>query len=610
MRSIAFTALAAFLNIICVHAASAKEGPNVVFILTDDQDKLMGSLDYMPNVKALLSDKGVTYDRHYCTVALCCPSRASLLTGRAAQCAHPPPPLELTLTIWQQYECGYTKFSQEGLYKDFLPVWLQNAGYNTYYAGKLMNGHATINYNAPFVQGFNSSSFLLDPGQYVYMNSTWQSDKDAPANFPGEHILDPNNEIAYGYLDDAIEKDVPFFLTIAPIAPHAEVLVDTTNSVVTTTFTLPIPQAKWNTSFLDETVPRTPNFNPDVPSSASWIRDLPQLDQDALDYNDAFYVARLQLLAGLDEMVAEVVSRLDASGLLDSTYIVFTADNGFHIGQHRLQPGKSCPIEEDYAVPLIIRGPNVPAGKASVVNTVTKHTDLAPTFFEMLGIALREEFDGAPIPITAAEISTASADASKSEHIDMEYWGTVTAHNEGNSGSTTPNNNTYKSARVIGTSYNLFYTVWCDNSHELYDMNADPYQMNNLLAASNASVTARDLTSSAGIYSSRGDFTSANIGLRHQHHTHPTPRSVTDDIPQLTARLDALTMVLKSCKADSCRSPWNVLHPQGNVQNLADAMASTYDDFYASQPKISFSECQPGYLIQVEGPQDVIPYSG
>jgi arylsulfatase A-like enzyme len=91
------------------------------------------------------------------------------------------------------------------------------------------------------------------------------------------------------------------------------------------------------------------------------------LDQDNIDYNDAFYVARLQLLAGIDEMVGNVVSRLDAAGLLDSTYIVYTTDNGFHIGQHRLQPGKSCPIEEDYIVPLIIRGPGMPAGEVSTL---------------------------------------------------------------------------------------------------------------------------------------------------------------------------------------------------------------------------------------------------
>jgi arylsulfatase len=90
----------------------------------------------------------------------------------------------------------------------------------------------------------------------------------------------------------------------------------------------------------------------------------------------------------------------------------------------------------------------------------------------------------------------------------------------------------------------------------------------------------------------------------------PSTVPITADIPQLVSRLDALTMVLKSCKADSCRNPWSVLHPQKDVQNLEDAMATKYDEFYASQPKVSFSECQPAYFIEVEGPQDVIPYPG
>ncbi|KAJ7140941.1 alkaline-phosphatase-like protein [Mycena epipterygia] len=569
MKSIAFAVFAAFLNIVSVQAASAKDGPNVVFIMADDQDKLLNSLDYMPNVKAELTNKGVFYDRHYCTIALCCPSRVSLLTGRAAH--------NTNVTDVAPPYGGYPKFVQEGLNSNSLPVWLQAAGYNTYYAGKLMNGHSTANYDAPFVNGFNSSSFLLDPGMYVYLNSTWQTDSGVPENFPGEHILDINSETAYAYVDDAVKKDVPFFITIAPIAPHAQFI----GSGLETITSMPVPQAKWNSSFLDEKVPRTANFNPDVvslPVGGSWISELPQLDQATIDYNDAFYVARLQLVAGIDEMVGNIISRLDAAGLLESTYIVYTADNGYHIGQHRLQPGKSCPIEEDHLVPLIIRGPGVPAAK--VVETVTTHTDLAPTFIQMLGLDLRPEFDGAPIPVTANQISAARNDASAAEHIDMEYWGFLIAH-------ATKATLDLSTCKITPTNL-LFYTVWCDNSHELY---VDQYQMNNLLASSNLDPTS-------------------SLGLRTVPSSTARASSVTDDIPHLTSRLDALMMVLKSCKTNACRKPWNVLHPQGNVQNLADALDSQYDDFYASQPKVSFSECSPGYIITAEGPQDAIPFSG
>ena len=115
-----------------------------------------------------------------------------------------------------------------------------------------------------------------------------------------------------------------------------------------------------------------------------------------------------------------LISRLEGSGILDNTFIVYSSDNGFHIGQHRLQPGKSCGYEEDIHIPLIIRGPGVPKGYTTDI--VTTHTDLAPTFFELLGIPLRDEFDGRPIPTTEAGIEKARERA-RHEHANVEYWG-------------------------------------------------------------------------------------------------------------------------------------------------------------------------------------------
>jgi hypothetical protein len=101
---------------------------------------------------------------------------------------------------------------------------------------------------------------------YVYWDSIWQTGTGAPESFPGEHVLDINNNYTYAFLDDAIQKDVPFFLAVAPVAPHAQVLVDLANpQIENRNITAPEPQTKWNSSFLNEKVPRTPNFNPDVP---------------------------------------------------------------------------------------------------------------------------------------------------------------------------------------------------------------------------------------------------------------------------------------------------------------------------------------------------------
>ena len=113
------------------------------------------------------------------------------------------------------------------------------------------------------------------------------------------------------------------------------------------------------------------------------------------------------------------MTRLDQHGVLGSTYIFYSSDNGFHIGQHRLQPGKSCGYEEDINVPLIIRGPGV--DENSTADIVTTHTDLAPTFFKLLGISPRSDFDGAAFPITRDGITEAFK--ARREHVNVEYWG-------------------------------------------------------------------------------------------------------------------------------------------------------------------------------------------
>ena len=117
---------------------------------------------------------------------------------------------------------GYPKFVAEGLNNNWLPVWLQQAGYNTYYTGKLFNAHTVDNYNRPFVNGFTGSEFLLDPFTYQYYNASMSRNGNAPVNYLGQYSNDLVANKAYGFLDDAITAGKPFFLGVAPIAPHCE----------------------------------------------------------------------------------------------------------------------------------------------------------------------------------------------------------------------------------------------------------------------------------------------------------------------------------------------------------------------------------------------------
>lgn len=248
--------------------------------------------------------------------------------------------------------------------------------------------------------------------------------------------------------------------------------------------------------------------------------------------------------------------------MLDNTYFLFSSDNGFHISQHRLHPGKECGYEDDIRVPFVIRGPGIPSGV--VQSGVSSHSDLAPTILSLANLPLRSTFDG-----RALDVFNATGEA-KHEHVGVEFWGIGTPEDKYNNADLMLNN-TYKSLRLESKAYSLYYSVWCTNEVEFYDMKQDPGQLRN---------KARE----KGSYLGR-------------------------PIPHVVHRLDALLMVLKSCKGDSCRQPWRTIHPFGNVYSLIDALDKKYDTFYKHQPKVAFSSCELGYFLGAEGPQDVHVYS-
>ncbi|KAJ5152395.1 hypothetical protein N7492_010690, partial [Penicillium capsulatum] len=537
---------------------TAEKSPNVLFIMTDDQDLHMNSLDAMPNVKSLIGEHGTTYNSHYCTVALCCPSRVSLLTGKAAHNTN-------VTSLKMPY------------------VWLQEGGVNAYYVGKLMNSHSIDNYNHPFPKGWANSSFLLQPGTYDYLNNIWGHGKKKPQRYHGQNALNLIRDNSLAMLDEATKSDKPFFMAVAPAIPHLGLNASGHGTH------WPVPLPKWAHSFNDKQVPRTKNFNPKNATGAGWMLNLHQQDAATVAVGDDYYRARLRALAGVDDMVADLIKALEKKGILDNTYIVYTTDNGFHIGQHRLGPGKECGIETDINIPLLMRGPDIPAGKTTSV--VTTHTDMVQTFLQMLKVTpskkVSKDFDGTAIPYTQTGFSQKAND--RSEHVNVEYWG------NGGTGDAVSklyqshipgrDHNTYKAMRLIGQGWNLYYSVWCTGDHQLYEMKNDPDQIHNLLATEkhNGEITSHNITQVPGEINGH-------------------------KITRVAERLDALLMVLKSCKGNTCIDPWRHLHPQGNVKTLSDAMETKYDDFYKHQPKIKFSECLSGYLIEAEGPQMASQY--
>ncbi|KAI9743875.1 MAG: hypothetical protein M1818_002609 [Claussenomyces sp. TS43310] len=552
--------------------------PNIVFILTDDQDLHMDSLDYMPLLQKLLLKEGTFYKRHYCSTAICCPSRVTLWTGRNAH--------NTNVTDVSPPYGGYPKFVSQGFNDNYLPVWLREAGYNTFYTGKLFNAHTVANYDKPYPAGWTSSDFLLDPYTYQYLNATTQRNRDAPVSWEGHYSTDVLATKAYGLLDEALALEEPFFLTIAPSAPHSNVALfdPIRRDSGIPGMTMPVAAKRHEHLFPNAKVPRTENFNPSKAGGVSWIKRLDRLNETVIDYNDQFYRARLQALQAVDEIVEGIVERLAKAGILDNTYVIYSTDNGFHIGQHRLNPGKECGFEEDINIPLIIRGPGVPAGQ--VAEVVTAHTDLAPTFLKIAGAKHRSDIDGSAIPLDTDGL--VKAEAARQEHVNVEFWGWALP--EGDYGFSyddgkivnLQSNNTYKGLRLVSKEHNLYYSVWCTNEHELYDLNADPHQMNNIYPQQQKST--------------KGAESSNRL-------------SSVSNLERLISRLDALLMVTKSCKGRTCVSPWGVLHPDGDVKTLKDALDQKFDSFYSFVgQRVRFDRCELGYIIESEGPQAALQF--
>ncbi|KAI9271333.1 arylsulfatase [Sporodiniella umbellata] len=545
--SLAFSALA----VLVLPKAEATDKPNIIFIFTDDQDYQLNSLDFMPNVQKHLVEKGTLFKNHYATISVCCPSRVSLLRG---QYSH-----NTNITDVSPPYGGYNRFNGLKLGEDYLPLWLQNAGYNTNYIGKLMNQYSVNNYNNPTPKGFNYQDQLVDPYTYVYNTAVFSKNGEAPVYYKDAYQTDIIHAKAKAALKRLGKQKDPFFLWVSPMAPHAQFVIHE-NGTMDTTFA--VPAARHSHLFKDvKIVPRNANFNPlKQTKTASYWKYLKKLNETTVENFDEAYRNRLRALQAVDEIVGSIFDELEKQNNLDNTYIFYSSDNGYHLGQHRSYPGKTSNIEEDINVPFIVRGPGVPQGKVS--DTVSTHHDLPSTFLALANAEVPAWVDGGVIPINK-KLKHHHRPASK-ESFAVEFWSDTNLeeiYNSNNGHIQGPN--IYKTVRVIAPKYNYMYSVWCTGEHELYDLKNDPYETHNIHSFAHTS---------------------------------------------LVTRLDALLIVLKSCRAESCRNPWKVLHPDGTVATLEDALDSKYDEHYTQFKPVTFKECLPYYNVANEIPQ-LVPAS-
>eukprot|EP01111_Echinosteliopsis_oligospora_P000148 TRINITY_DN10133_c0_g1_i1.p1 TRINITY_DN10133_c0_g1~~TRINITY_DN10133_c0_g1_i1.p1 ORF type:complete len:375 (+),score=78.31 TRINITY_DN10133_c0_g1_i1:102-1127(+) len=221
----------------------------------------------------------------------------------------------------------------------------------------------------------------------------------------------------------------------------------------------------------------------------SFISTLPPIDVDHEIIIDEWYRNRLRALQSLDDNVESIVLKLDSLGLLNNTYIIYTSDHGFHLGQHRMVMGKREPYEEDIRVPFIMTGPGI--SKNSSVSINGNNIDIAPTICEIAGIEIPDTVDGKsilPFIVSSPTNNISQHDPSSFRPVMLvEHWGPSYEPSYGAYPQPSPifQNNTWQGLRLLNSTIDILYTSWCVSKNEIYNLTTDPYQLNNIFDENN-----------------------------------------------------------------------------------------------------------------------------
>jgi arylsulfatase A-like enzyme len=347
----------------------------MLFVLTDDLD--YASALKMPNVRSLLIEEGAYFENAFTSQSLCCPSRATILTG---QYAHTNGIKGNKLP-----DGGFRKFRDEGLEEDTIATRLQEEGYQTAYFGKYLNEYGEDD-PAHVPPGWDQWYGKLNE-QKLY---DYRINENGEVVSYGSETEDFFTDVLSGQATDFVRRaapeDQPFFAYVAPTAPHGPAA----------------PAERHKGAFAGEEAPRYPSFNEeDVSDKPYWRQETERFSEEEISEIDAYHQKRLESMLAVDEMVGSLVEELEAAGELDNTYIVFTSDNGWLAGVHRMKEGKDRAYEESAHVPLFVRGPRIPAG--SQVEELTLNTDFAPTFAELAGVEFDEADGRSLVPLMRGE---------------------------------------------------------------------------------------------------------------------------------------------------------------------------------------------------------------
>ena len=392
--ALAVTAGALTLLILAVTAsedsapAQTAAKPNVVLVMTDDQT--VEQMRALPNVRRLIGSQGTTFTRNFSTFPLCCPSRATYLTGQYPQ--------NHGVRGNQAPEGGFYKLDSSNT----LPVWLRESGYATAHIGKYLNGYGTRGprqvpagwqewYGSVDPTTYNFRNYCLNENGTLRVYGQTALKKACPGAQRRPHAYqgDLYTGKAVEYIGRRAPAAQPFFLSVAYLAPHS----GGPNPANARCKGSAKPAARHRGRFANARLPRPPGFNERrVADKPRFIRNLDRFNSAQIAAIRTDYQCRRESLQAVDEGVASMVEALRRSGELDNTVFVFTSDNGFFGGEHRVKSGKIKAYEPSVRVPVLMRGPGVPRDKRT--GQLTGNIDLASTIVDATKAKPRRVLDG------------------------------------------------------------------------------------------------------------------------------------------------------------------------------------------------------------------------
>lgn len=414
--------------------------PNIILILTDDQR--FDTLKVMPEVRRLLVARGMTLRRAIVTNPLCCPSRASIFTGRYSH----------TTGV-------YTNIAPNGGWSAFQPsesntiaTALHEAGYRTALIGKYINGYGG---EAAYVPpGWDRWFAMTGPGHYF--NYTVYDDTRGFVTYgsrPKDYSTDVLRRQAVSFIRGA-PQGTPLFLVVAPFAPHA-----------------PAKAApRHEGTFASAPVPLGPAVNEaDVSDKPAYIANRPVDSSSGVRKRTR---DQWESLLAVDGLVSRIMATLADTGRQNNTLVIFTSDNGLSNREHRWA-GKQVPYEESIRVPMIVSLPGeIPANSASFA--LVSNVDLAPTIADFAGTSISA--DGVSMRPLLIGRSSSVRDSVLLEHVQRV--------------SPPP---TYCGVRTSSFTFVHYVT----GEEELYDLVKDPRQLENVASLRpNKATRLRALTES------------------------------------------------------------------------------------------------------------------